>query len=143
MEWNRWGAPIQKWLQAHEALWGWLGLLSVISLIGTMIAVLLILILLPQHYLLQNNIQNRRLPRPLRIPYLVAKNALGIFFILAGSVMLLLPGQGLITLFLGIVLVDLPGKRRFIRRLARQQKILHYINRLRAKANRPPLETQD
>jgi hypothetical protein len=141
MDWNRWWGQIQNWLQTHEALWGWVGLLSVITLVGTLIAVLLILILLPRRYLLEKKIPTRTWPLPLRILCLAAKNFFGIFFILAGLAMLLLPGQGLLTLFLGVVLVDLPAKRRLMRRIVRQQNILHNINRLRAKANQPPLET--
>ncbi len=38
------------------------------------------------------------------------KNLLGLLLILSGIAMLILPGQGLLTLFIGILLIDYPGK---------------------------------
>jgi hypothetical protein len=50
------------------------------------------------------------------------------------------PGQGILTLLLGMSLVDVPGKQRLMRKLIRRPRVLKVINRLRAKADQPPLE---
>lgn len=45
------------------------------------------------------------------------KNGAGAAFMAAGVIMLVTPGQGLLTLLLGITMVDFPGKRRLVRRI--------------------------
>jgi len=72
---------------------------------------------------------------------LIGKNALGIVLVLLGILMSLpgVPGQGVLTILLGIMLLDLPGKRRLESRILRQPKVLEKINRWRHKFSKPPL----
>jgi hypothetical protein len=72
---------------------------------------------------------------------LIAKNALGIVLVLLGILMSLpgIPGQGILTILLGIMLLDLPGKRRLESKILSQPKVLEKINRLRHKFSKPPL----
>lgn len=72
---------------------------------------------------------------------LIAKNALGIVLVLLGILMSLpgIPGQGILTILLGIMLLDLPGKRRLESKILKQPKVLEKINRLRHKFSKPPL----
>ena len=58
---------------------------------------------------------------------------------LAGIAMLALPGQGILTILVGITLLNFPGKRRLELRIVRQRRVLRAINWMRAKAKRPPL----
>ncbi len=67
------------------------------------------------------------------------KNLLGVVLMLAGVAMLVLPGQGLITLFIGFVLVDFPGKYRLEKWIVRRSLIRRPINWLRKRAGRGPL----
>jgi hypothetical protein len=69
----------------------------------------------------------------------LAKNLIGYGLILAGILMLLLPGQGILTMITGLLLIDYPGKFRLERQIARQPAILKSLNWLRAKAQKPPL----
>ena len=132
---------IHEWLRANQSLLGWLGLFSILFFVGTLIAIPIIIIMLPDRYLVENN-NARHLSRgPLWfIPYVAIKNLIGLLFVAAGLVMLVLPGQGLLTLLIGSALIDFPGKRKLIRKIMGRAGILHAVNRLRAKANRPPLE---
>lgn len=77
----------------------------------------------------------------LKVLFIVARNAFGYFLIALGVVLSLpgVPGQGLLTVFMGVMLIDFPGKHRFERWLVTRRPILAGINRLRAKAGRPPL----
>ena len=45
--------------------------------------------------------------------------------------MLFTPGQGILTLLLGISLADIPGKRALEQRMIRQPRILYIVNQLR------------
>jgi hypothetical protein len=74
-----------------------------------------------------------------RCALLMGKNLLGYLLIAAGIAMLVLPGQGVLTILLGFILVDLPGKYRFERWLVTRPLVLRSINRLRRRAGRDPL----
>ncbi len=50
------------------------------------------------------------------------------------------PGQGLLTMLIGLLLLDVPGKRAFDRRLAGRPRVLGVLNRLRARFGKPPFE---
>jgi hypothetical protein len=69
----------------------------------------------------------------------VIKNLIGGVFILAGLVMLVLPGQGLLTILIGITLTNFPGKYKLEQGLARRRSILRAMNWIRGKAHRTPL----
>ncbi len=69
----------------------------------------------------------------------LGKNLLGYLLIVAGIAMLVLPGQGVLTILLGVILVDLPGKYRFERWIVARPLVLKSINRLRQRAGRDPL----
>ena len=53
--------------------------------------------------------------------------------------MLFLPGQGILTLVMGALLMDYPGKFQLERKIVKTPAILKGLNWLRAKANKPPL----
>lgn len=116
-------------------------LLSIAGFLGSLIAIPVLLVRLPADYFHENN------PRdwlPDRHPVLrgigiAVKNFAGAMFLLAGLAMLFLPGQGILTMLIGISLMDFPGKRRLERRLIAQPAVLRTINRLRQRFGRPPL----
>lgn len=75
-----------------------------------------------------------------RAAHRLGKNALGLAFIVMGVAMLVLPGQGLLTILIGVLLLDFPGKYRFEKWLVSRPGLLRAINWLRRRARRPPLE---
>lgn len=76
---------------------------------------------------------------------IAGKNLAGTLLILIGVVMALpgVPGQGFLTILIGLTLVDFPGKRRLERSMVRRKTILHAVNQLRARFGRPALEVGD
>ena len=68
------------------------------------------------------------------------KNLLGAVLLLAGFVMLVTPGQGMLTILAGLWLMDFPGKRRCERNLIGRPSVLASINWIRQKAGRPLLQ---
>ena len=50
------------------------------------------------------------------------------------------PGQGLLTVLLGIMLVDFPGEDRLEQKLLHRPAIRNSINKLRTRFNKPPLQ---
>lgn len=82
-------------------------------------------------------------PRPaLHAAMIIGKNILGVLLVALGIVLSLpgVPGQGLLTVLLGIMLLDFPGKDRLERKLLSRPGIVNTINRLRGRFGKPPLE---
>ena len=78
-------------------------------------------------------------PSALRLAGLVVKNVVGIVFLLAGFAMLFLPGQGVLTMLIGISLMDFPKKRELEAKMVGQPTVLGVINSMRQKFGKPPL----
>ena len=84
-------------------------------------------------------------PRPsivIHVLGVIGKNLAGGVLVLLGLIMAVpgVPGQGLLTVLIGLTLLSFPGKRRLERRFIQRPAIQHAINRLRARFHRPPLE---
>jgi hypothetical protein len=75
---------------------------------------------------------------PLRKLWLLGHNLVGVVLVGAGVMMLVLPGQGLLTIFLGIVLIDFPGKLALERWLITRPGLLKLVTWLRRKAGQAP-----
>lgn len=69
----------------------------------------------------------------------IGKNVFGAVFVLAGLVMLPLPGPGSLVILVGLSLLDIPGRTRLVRAIVSRPKITRFINWLRGKFGRPPL----
>lgn len=72
----------------------------------------------------------------------VGKNIGGALLVALGIVLSIpgVPGQGLLTILLGIMLLDFPGKHRLEQKLLSRPSVVNAINRLRARFNKKPLE---
>jgi hypothetical protein len=79
----------------------------------------------------------------LRISMLVIKNVVGILLIIAGLVMLVVPGQGLLTIAVGLVLTDFPGKFRLQRWIVKRRSVWRSIEWLRRRTGKPLLKRPD
>jgi len=119
--------------------------LSVVGFVGSLIVIPIILVRLPPHYF------DERHPRAwmenhhpiLRLVGHVLKNIAGVVFLVAGFAMLFLPGQGILTMLIGVSFLDFPGKRRLEAKLVGQPSVLRTINGIREKFGRPPLTITD
>lgn len=70
-----------------------------------------------------------------------AKNLLGIVLVVLGILMSIpgVPGQGVLTILLGIMLLDFPGKRTLEYKLVSRPQVLTTINKLRQRFGKPSL----
>jgi hypothetical protein len=136
-----WTEPLWNWADANSTLLWWLFAASLALFVLAPLAVVWVVIQLPADYFLEK----RRGASPGREKHpwwplvLIAKNLLGILLLLAGLVMLFVPGQGLLTLAAGLILVDFPGKFRLQRWLVLQRPVWRSLNWLRRRAGREPL----
>lgn len=76
-----------------------------------------------------------------RVLAIIGKNLLGVVLVVLGILLSLpgVPGQGVLTILLGIMLLDFPGRRRFERWIVGWPKVFNGINKLRQRFDKPPL----
>ena len=67
-----------------------------------------------------------------------AKIIVGICLVVCGLVMLVLPGQGLITMLIGLSLIPFPGKHKFEKNILARKSVRYSLNWIRRKANKTP-----
>jgi hypothetical protein len=136
-------ASAWNWAKSHPSLLAWASAVSLAMFLMTPIGVGWIVIRLPKDYFTaERQIAAAAWHRhPLLLPFtLVAKNLAGFVLLLAGLVMLVTPGQGVLTIAVGLTLIDFPGKRRFERWLATRPPVWRAINWLRERAGQDSLE---
>ena len=75
----------------------------------------------------------------MRWAVVAARNVLGYLCIIAGVAMLALPGPGLLTLLIGFLLVDFPGKYRVEKWVVSRRRVLRAINWFRRRRGRGEL----
>ena len=125
----------------QQVAWG-VGLF-VVTFTVSLAAVGLFVVMLPATFFLpdyRRHFMQSRHPA-LRWTCIVLKNLLGLVLVVVGVGLSMpgMPGQGLLTILIGLILMDFPGKQRLERKIIGRPKVLSTINRLRARFNKPPL----
>jgi hypothetical protein len=72
----------------------------------------------------------------------ISRNLLGLALVAVGAVLSLpgIPGQGLLTVLVGLMLLDFPGRRGVERALIARPGVLAAVNRVRRWCRKPPFE---
>jgi hypothetical protein len=118
-------------------------LVFVITFAASLAIVSFVLVKLPATYFTRSHdrkiLANRR--PVIRGLAIVGKNLLGVVLVVVGILLSLpgVPGQGMLTILLGVMLLDFPGKLRFEYWLVSRPKILQAINKLRHRFSKPEL----
>jgi hypothetical protein len=118
--------------------------LFLLSLILSFAAIAVVMIKIPANYFSSHYQQDFMPNSPFLVRWgaVILKNILGVILILIGLALSLpgVPGQGLLTILLGLIMLDIPGKRPLEAGIIKRPTILAAINKLRAKYNKPPLD---
>lgn len=117
--------------------------LFVLSLSISFAAIVIVLVNIPANYF-STHYQQDFLPNSswlVRWGAVILKNILGVFLVVLGLLLSLpgVPGQGLLTILLGLILIDIPGKRPLEARIIKRPAILSAANKLRARFKKEPL----
>ncbi len=131
-----------NWVSDHQQLLVWAGIISLPVFILSLLSLPWFVAQIPEDYFLPKKRQPTawKDQHPIiRLLALAGKNLVGCGLIVAGLLMLFLPGQGILTLVMGLLLVDYPGKFRLERKVVKTPAILNGLNWLRRKAKKPPL----
>jgi hypothetical protein len=131
---------MEQWFSKETLTWVSIG--SGIALLLGVIAVPWIVVRLPKDAF-------SRMKRPgwldhqpmaIRIPLRVVKNVLAVVLVVLGIAMLVLPGQGILAILLGVMLGDFPGKLKLQQWILARPKVMTSLNWLRRKFRKPPLD---
>lgn len=138
-----WFKSSLEWLTTNNAIVWWLSAGSLALFLITPLIVLWLVTRLPIDYFTKK--RRRALSSwdeypALRLVILVGKTALGIVLLVTGVVMLVAPGQGLLTIVGGLILLEFPGKYRLERWLVTRRHVWRSINWLRKRAGHPELQ---
>lgn len=113
-----------------------LALASLLMFFGSLVAVPWLIGRLPVDYFLSHwkQVDESRRRHPLaQVLIPVLRNLVGCVLLMAGVAMLLLPGQGLLTMVIGLCLMDFPGKRKVLDWLVGRAAIQQGLNWIRRK----------
>ena len=130
----------------------WTYLLSGVALFAasflfSVLVVGFVLVQLPATYFLQGPKRQLWADRHpvMRLLFRIAKSLLGLALVLVGILLSLpgIPGQGLLTVLIGLMLLEFPGKRRLMRRIVSRPRVLSTINLLRNRFGKPALEVAE
>src|SRR5262245_22864502 len=117
----------QLQLTWNGVFWG--VLLFVVSFVGSLILAVFVLVKLPATYFADHHPRAfawaERYPA-WRWSALAAKNLLGVVLVILGILLSLpgIPGQGILTILIGVMLLNFPGKRRLEKKLVSRPKVL-------------------
>src|SRR5947207_3408494 len=121
--------------------------LFIVTFFGSILVVGFILVRIPPTFFLDHHSRDWWADKSpwLRWLGIIAKNLLGFVLVVLGVIMSLpgVPGQGILTILIGIVLLDFPGKRRLERKIIGRPKVLAAVNGLRARYGKPPLQVDE
>ena len=102
-----------------------------------------VLVKIPANYFSKDHSRAFLSDRPPVIRYLgvVGKNLLGALLVALGIILSVpgVPGQGILTILLGIMLLDFPGRRSLEHKLVSRPSVFKTINKLRHKFGKPAL----
>lgn len=119
-----------------------IGLFSV-SFALSFIVVGFVIVRIPYNYF-SSHYQRDFLPNTtvwVRWGAVILKNLLGLVLVIVGILLSLpgIPGPGILTVLLGIIMLDIPGMRPLEAKIIQRPTVLKAINKLREKYGKPPL----
>jgi len=138
---DRWAAHMHGAVTWKSMLLGLL--IFIVTFAGSIAMASFLLVKLPATYF--HSSHDRELwqdkHKVVRWTGIIFKNLLGLILVVAGVIMAIpgVPGQGVLTILFGIMLLDFPGKRQLELKIVSRPVVLSRINQLRRKFDKSPL----
>ncbi len=134
------------WQSQWQWLVLWAGALSLGLGVLTLVAVPWVITRLPADYFSREHREawgaESRHPVVVLL-FALLKNLVGVVLVVLGAIMLVTPGQGLLTLLVGLLLMNFPGKYRMERWLATRPGVLRGLNWLRRRRGVVPFDSSE
>ena len=142
-----WFSGIWEWLARFwESLtWGviaWGLLFTIVTIVASYGLIIIGMIRIPADYFSSSYVKEINLDNHFSVRWAVfiVKNIIGFVLVIAGIIMIFTPGPGVPTILLGLIMMDIPGKRPLEAKLIQRPMVLSAVNDLRARYNKPPLK---
>ena len=132
-----------QWFANHPEVLIGMGISSIFIFLISILGISWFIAQITEYYFLRSKRQPSkwREQKPiLRFVVMFGKNLIGLSLIIGGLLMLVLPGQGLLTIVTGLLLVNYPGKYKLEQKLSSMPSIFRALNWIRLKAKKPPLQ---
>lgn len=136
---------VVDWIETNQVALIVSAAIGIGFVILSMIAIPAVAIALPSDYFAHEERPRGRVdgvPAVVRLALRIVKNALGGVLVVAGIAMLVLPGQGVLSIVLGLLLIDFPGRYRLMKRLVRVDGVRRPLNWMRRRAGKGELELE-
>ena len=136
--WN----SIEAWLIDYSSILMSLGGLSILILLFSIVGMGWFIAQIPENYFIHDKRQARHwneYSSQARIAIMISKNIFGGIMLIGGLFLLILPGQGLLTMIIGLLLIDYPGKFRLEQKIISIPSVFRGLNWFRTKAKKPNL----
>lgn len=137
-----------QWLSEYwqSLSWGTIGVAVgafIFSFLLSFAAIAIVLVKIPANYFSTHYKEDFMPDSPWMVRWgvVIIKNVFGVVLILLGIMLSLpgVPGQGILTILLGLIMLDIPGKRPLEAKIINRPNVLSAANNLRAKYGKPPL----
>jgi hypothetical protein len=125
--------------ERHADLVGLLSIASILMLVGSLLLVPWLILRAPHDVFVRTS-GGHRPTTPRSVIVRLARNVVGACLLLAGLLMLVLPGQGLLTMVVGVCLMDLPRKRELLGRLVTRPTVWRALAWIRHRAGKSPFD---
>lgn len=111
------------------------GIVFVISLLLTPY----LLGLIPEDYFIDPNRHKPKIKHPAHLILFIIRTAIGLVLFIAGLIMLVTPGQGIISILMGLFLMEFPGKQALELKIINHDPTFRALNWFRSKAGKVSL----
>ncbi|MCG9128477.1 hypothetical protein JT359_12820 [Candidatus Poribacteria bacterium] len=131
-------SPILLFLNEYKLL---LIIISVSSILLSIIGCTALITFLPSDYFTESKQGKHINSLFLRVVISTSKNLIGGILVILGLLLSVpgIPGQGLLTIFAGIILSDFPGKKKLARKIIQKKAVYFAANKIRQQFKRSPL----
>ncbi|MGI1677270.1 MAG: hypothetical protein K6L75_00940 [Cellvibrionaceae bacterium] len=134
--------PFVQWLVSNELVLVWLAIISAALFVLSLVFIPWLIIRIPANYFSEPGKYRSALLGGHPIAIIVTKiirNTIAVCFIVLGFLLLVLPGQGLLTILLGVFIADFPGKHKLVNWIVAKKGVMKTINWLRKKSGKAPI----
>lgn len=119
-----------------------LGILSIVTFIGSLLIIPWLILRLSPDYFIRHRldvVERHRRHSVLAIIIFFLRNTVGFGLLAAGMAMLVMPGQGILTMLIGLSFMDFPGKHRLLEKVVQSMRVQRSLNWIRRKGGKKDL----
>lgn len=134
-----WWHAARDWLERTPHAGWWIAGIWLLSFFGSLALMRILIVRMPADWFCRHDRPLQRRHPALVIVLILARNLVGLLLLVAGLVMLVGPGQGVLVLLLAVGFLDFPGKRRLELALVKRPRVRAAIDWIRRRAGRAPI----